>query len=107
MAAYDLYGFEGLTLEAVRNCVQRALSIELNPHESSYHGGDYYRQGDTDSEHFILQKNRDIFDDLPIEAEFSHHSILLYVNRTDRSDAISRLLLNSCEHVSLLRHEVL
>ena len=43
MNSYLLYGFSKGKLENLRKMVESALEITLNPHESIYHGGDYYR----------------------------------------------------------------
>lgn len=42
---HDLYGIQVDDLEQARVQVEAALGVSLRPHESSYHGGDYFRLG--------------------------------------------------------------
>ena len=104
MNSYLLYGFSKGKLENLRKMVESALEITLNPHESIYHGGDYYRLNDIGAEHFILQRNLELENELA-EDEFPDHSILLYVNETQRADNLHMMLINNIPEITLLRRE--
>jgi len=103
MNIYDLYGFRIEDLETVRATVENALSIKFIAHESSYRGGDYYRFGKIGEEEFTLQRNFNPIDKEWIEEEFQGFPILLYVDKTNRSEKIERLLAARIAEFSLLR----
>ncbi len=104
MAYYDLYEIQAKTLEEARETVEKALEIVFSVHESSYHGGKYYRLNDIDQENFILQNNYDPFENEWFEDEFKEAKSLLYVNKTDRKEEI-KCKLKACAF--LLRSEKL
>lgn len=107
MAYFDLYEIRAKSLERARKAVESALEINLYEHESSYHGGIYYRLNDVGQEHFILQKNFDPFEDDWFEIDFKDAQILLYVNMTERSKEIQQLLNSACLSIVSLRSEQL
>ncbi|MDX2247314.1 MAG: hypothetical protein SF052_11080 [Bacteroidia bacterium] len=92
MIRYDLFGFKESDLEKVKSEIETQLEILFTSHESMYKGGIYYRLGDILSENFELQKNIDLLDGEPLEDEFKDFPILLFVNRTIRSEEIVELL---------------
>lgn len=106
MKTYDLYGIRVDDLETARAVVEDALRIKLNPHESSYHCGDYYRVGDAGAEHIVLQRNHDDLEKEWTEEGFKEFPVLLYVNETDRAADIENALARM-PAVSLLRRESL
>lgn len=107
MFSFDLYGFTQNDINTIRILVEKAVGILFEAHNSSYLGGNYYRCGVVDSEHFILQQNLDLVDNEPIEPEYSEFPVLLYVNRTKRPEELTRLITKLCDGVVLLRHEYL
>jgi hypothetical protein len=107
MAHFDLYGVEAASLETARSTVEKALGLTFEAHDSSYHGGTYYAAGSRDTEHFILKLNIDLDDNEPAEAAFPKSAALLYVNDTDRSDAIREALSVHADVFAPLRLEVL
>ena len=54
-----IVGFRDLTLEGARELVEARLGITMVPHDSSFHGGDYYAFRGSRDEKFILQVNFD------------------------------------------------
>lgn len=98
-----MYGFFGLDLEGARALVERALKVQLSPHDSVYRGGDYYRLKDGDAELF-LQRNYDCLDDGLAEAEFPEVRVLLYIDGKQHAEEISDLLRAQVPEASLLRH---
>jgi hypothetical protein len=104
MKSFDLYGQRcGVDLESAHRSAEKALDFRFIAHESSYHGGDYYRFGDVGTEHFVLKRNYDGFEKEWAESRFKEHSILLYVNESQRAAALERLLTS--EGFELLRRE--
>ena len=51
---YDLFGLDVPSLEEGRELVESALGLELDPHESGYAGGDYYRFGRSGEENIVM-----------------------------------------------------
>ncbi len=92
MTIFDLYGLQNTTLEGARVAVEAALGAGLVAHESGYHAGAYYRLGRTGSEHFILQRNYDDFEEEWMEPEFKEYPYLLYVNETRRAPELEKRL---------------
>lgn len=92
MATYLLFGVAGDDLHAARLRIERALGIKMELHESDYLCGDYYRSGDSASEHFILQKNFDDVEGEWTEPSCSGFGLLLYANKTDRAALICAAL---------------
>ena len=105
MIYYDLYGFASLDIEQVRKEVEESLSISMVGRQSDYHGL-YYFYGDKTKESLILKNNVDPTDGEPAELKFAQTPVLLYVNRSERSDLIRRLLEEKMAACSRLRHEI-
>jgi hypothetical protein len=100
VSSFDLFGWRSDDLDEVKVRVEEALGLMLEPHESGYLGGLYYRCGDPRGEELVLQRNLEL-EEL-MEDEFPDHLVLLYVSRTQRRDEIkSRIKSVGAE---LLRH---
>jgi hypothetical protein len=99
---FDLYGLRHESIEAARESVERALEVELVPHESSYLG-DYFRGGDMDGEDLILQGNFDAREQDWVEPTHRDVPFLLYVNNPSASEA-TRARLEAEPKISRLRH---
>lgn len=104
MLSNDLYGLIDKDLEAARRLIEQVLGIRFEGHDSSYLGGVYYRYGAFNAEHFVLHQNLDIVDNEPIEPSYSAYPLLLYVNKTDRSEQIAALVTEMVEGAALLKH---
>lgn len=102
---YDLYGAEKSCLLSARNDVERALGEIFEERDSSYQGGIYYMWGRSDSENFVLKLNIDPLDGDPVEQNYASYKILLYVNATNRSADIEKVISQG-GGFKLLRHEV-
>jgi hypothetical protein len=87
---FDLFGWPDGDIDHVRDAVEKALGIDLEPHESSYWGV-YYRSGLPGVENFELRRNRDAENELT-EPEHSSFHTLLFVNQTDRPGDIAEAL---------------
>lgn len=108
MATYDLYGYLSDCAADLQGALQHSeesLGVKFHAHESSYHGGEYFRFGNSDEEHFLLKWNIDPFDNEPVESSFSGYRILLYVNDTHRSEDLHKRLSQGAGKFVLLRHE--
>ena len=103
---YELYGTAIASLERARSVVEEAVQIRLEPHESGYRCGNYYRFGDVGDEHFILQLNFDEIDGEWTEPEHTEYPLILYVNESERSDQIAEQLGNQSLFKLLRRQEL-
>jgi hypothetical protein len=54
MNSFDLYGWKSGDLGKLKRQIENVIGIELELHESSYHGGDYYLHGKLEEENFSL-----------------------------------------------------
>jgi hypothetical protein len=61
--------------------------------------------GRSDSENFVLKLNIDPLDGDPVEQNYASYKILLYVNATNRSADIEKVISQG-GGFKLLRHEV-
>ncbi|MBC3456574.1 MULTISPECIES: hypothetical protein [Pseudomonas] len=102
--AYDLYGAKDLGLLSAKVNVERTLGEALEERDSSYQGGVYYMLGGGDAENFVLKLNIDPFDGDAVEENYPDYTVLLYINATDRSFALERIMRQA--GFKLLRHEV-
>src|SRR4051812_25426941 len=94
MKSFDLYGCSHHNdLLAARRALEQALALSFVAHESSYHGGDYYRCGAVGSEHFILKRNHDERENEWAESQLQEYALLLYVNETLRAEDLQMVLL--------------
>lgn|SRR5678815_366455 len=103
---YDLYGVFADDIEDARSLVEQVLGITLQPHESGYRGGLYFRLHDVGKEHFILQRNFDAHEEEWLEPEHTEMPFILYVNETSRSRELQDAL-GAQHHFRLLRHQIL
>jgi hypothetical protein len=103
MKTYELYGIKQGDLESARIAIEKILGIRLIGHESSYHGGNYYRLGDLGNEHFILQWNFDPMENEWTEEKYKEMPILFYINETDRPEELENLMKD--QGFNLLRKE--
>ncbi|MCQ6260174.1 hypothetical protein [Pseudomonas sp. Q11] len=103
MAAYDLYGVKDISIIVAKLNVEELLGVSFEERESAYQGGVYYRFDGEGGEGFVLKENIDPFDGEAVEQLFSEYPVLLYVDKTTRSDEIGDFLnIKFC----LLRHEL-
>jgi hypothetical protein len=107
MKTYDLYGYNGdADIHAARGLVENAIGIQLAAHDSSYHGGEYYRNGLVGSENFILKRNHDPHEDEWTEPQYKSCPLLLYVNATLRPRELEKML-SLAGNFKLLKREEL
>lgn len=90
MHAYDLYG-TSLDLNSAKIFLEKNLSLQFTQRDSSYCGV-YFLTDNCDGENFQIKKNLDLIDGEPVMAEFLNYSVLVFVNHTNRSDEIYKLL---------------
>lgn len=102
----DLYGAEKTCLLSARSDLERALGETFEERDSSYQSGIYYMWGRGDSENFVLKLNIDTFDGGSVEQNCASYKVLLYVNATNRSSDIEKMISQG-SGFKLLRHEVL
>jgi hypothetical protein len=105
MKNYDLYGFTGSDIDAIRTAIETAAKFKFSAHESSYRGGDYYLL-ENGEERLTLQRNLDLMEDEPVEPDFPESKTLLYVEATERPDFFARLVSDQAGG-TLLRSEQL
>jgi len=98
-----LYGFVNTDLEDARGIVEAVTGRRLAPHESFYHGGDYYRLREGDAE-LILQRNYDCLDDDLAESEFPDADVLIYLAGGELAEEIAEKLRSAAPRAKLLRH---
>jgi len=106
MRAYDLYGSKQSNLDFARSIVEKALGVRFTAHESDWRGGEYFRYRREGDESFMLQLNVGD-DDEPAELVFPEYLVLLYIERTTRSDEIRSLLAERAGDFILLKHDEL
>jgi hypothetical protein len=104
MKSYILYGLKGHDLTSAKEVVEHALSINLIEAESSYYGGIYYRLKNIGEQHFVLQKNLELDDELA-EDDFPDYPILLYANEVQEPEDLEKLLFREEKDISLLKKE--
>ncbi len=97
-----LYGFKNLNLEEAKSLLESSLHVKLAPHDSYYHGGDYYLLDEEDVE-LILQLNFDCLDEDLAEPDFPNANVLLYVDGSQRANEIAALLLSHVPEADLLK----
>jgi hypothetical protein len=94
MHIYDTYGLTTKNLEKAKESLENLLDISLQPHESEYMGGLYYRVGLPGRESYVLQKN-DCGEEGWTEEEYQELGAILKVSESIRADLVRELLLNS------------
>ncbi len=106
MKKANLFAIAAADLEQAKFAVESALKVQLNAHESEYHGGEYYR-GECAGVSLVLQENFVEDDGEPTEAEFPLVPLLLYVDGLERDvETIASTLLPSGCVKDLLRSSV-
>jgi hypothetical protein len=105
MANYDLYGLLSTHLCEAKDLLEDLLDIKFEDHESAYQAGNYFKNGKSFEEHFVLKRNLDPFDDEPAEMSFPKHPNLFYVNDSSRSKYLQKILSKKSKIIVLLRHE--
>jgi len=88
MKIFDLYGINVVSLDEAKEAVEGVLKVSLNPHDSSYHCGAYYRLDLPDGGSIILQQNFDEYEDEWTEAGFREMPFLLYVSNHPSPDDV-------------------
>lgn len=102
-----MYGLESENLDELAAFIAIALGVQLEFRSSDFLG-DYYKYGEKAGENIKFQRNYYEGEDAWQEPEFRGYPILLYVNRTQRAEEVSRLLLGALEsHIKLLRRKVI
>ena len=104
MKSYILYGLKSHDLVSAKKSVEYALGVNLIEAESSYHGGTYYRLKNIGEEHFVLQRNLELDDELA-EDDFPDYPILLYANEARKPEDLQKLLFSEVKGISLLKKE--
>jgi len=97
-----LYGFAELNLSTAKEIVENALGILLEPHESGYRGGAYYRWTENGTE-IILQRNFDCLDNDLAEPEFPTATILMYLDGKQSVKTLSERIESHACRVERLR----
>ncbi|MFT5037275.1 MAG: hypothetical protein ACI9VM_000854 [Candidatus Azotimanducaceae bacterium] len=107
LITYDLYGIQSSSLDQARKILETTLELNFKAHESSYHGGDYYRIDHASKELFILQKNFDEFTKEWNQQEHCDYPYLLFVTEeTTRAEKVAGQL-NPIDNIVLLSHKEL
>ena len=105
MAIYDLYGIDAESIIEARALIESMLSMSFEERDSSFHRGPYFAAGRTGTENFEIKINLDPYEDVPNEEAYPDANFLLYVNNTERSQALTEIFSKSNGSVKLLRHE--
>ena len=112
MNTSDTYGFVHDDLESACEAIQQALGVQMEAHESSYLGGDYYSgQLPSGAAKLQLRHNVDLLydertdppDERYAEPEFATSPILLYVTGHDSLDVVRTSLERHVAGISFLR----
>lgn len=103
MKNYDIYGQRDSDLKKALSAIQQALSIRFEAHQSYYRGGEYYKFSSHDGENFILQKNFNSIEAEWTERDFEEMGVILYVNETERSEKLEKLLTETIPEIKLLK----
>lgn len=102
---YDLYGLVGTDVEEIKPRIERALGIELEPHDSFFIG-EYYLGRLIDKESLTLRNNTDPLDGEPVETAFPETSVLIYIDLTNRAEEIKQSLMTCIPEIKHLRRKV-
>jgi hypothetical protein len=79
------FGINSTNLELAARTIGTALKLDFRPHESDFHGGDYYR-AETEYGTVLLQRNLDVLDDEPFEPDWPAERLIFYFDGPDSSD---------------------
>jgi hypothetical protein len=100
MSTEDLYGLRTDDLEAARVVAERVLGVTLEPRNSSYYGGDYYRKRSDNADDVILQINNDGEADGWAEPDYREFGVLLRVFSPADGDRYKKAL--TCPHCGFI-----
>jgi hypothetical protein len=108
MSTEDLYGMKTDDLEEARILVEKTLAIELEPHNSSYHGGDYYSKKMENRDEILLQMNNDNDGEEGSWAneDYKDFGILLQVYSPEHGDDYKKALSSKCSKFILLERSL-
>lgn len=105
MKKVDVYSLPAADIDDARQWIEEAFVLQIEPHESDYHGGAYYRFTDRDSG-LVLQENFLDDDGERAERKFPDATILLYVNAEAAQAAeYAKRLKAKVQSVVLLRSD--
>ncbi|SDM40864.1 hypothetical protein SAMN04488074_12133 [Lentzea albidocapillata subsp. violacea] len=101
----ETFGTSALSMEVLRQRLERVLSVRFQPHDSSYFGGDYYRCEAAPEEEMILFRN-DVPDEEGevVQPQNAQYSVLFEVMSTSRGDEL-RAALSAIPELTLIRQE--
>jgi hypothetical protein len=92
MNIYDTFGFRLDDLRAIQEGFKNLTGIVLEPHYSTYKGGEYYFKGSMGNESYILQKNF-CNEEGWTEDNYQEFLSLLYISNAPEIDRLRSLLL--------------
>jgi len=106
MSMENLFSVSATDLAQARNLIESCMATKLIPHESEYHGGEYFRGHDADVK-LLLQENFVEDDGEPTETSFPLARLLLYVDGAENDvKNIGSILLSSGCAEKLLRSNI-
>jgi len=106
MSTEDLYGFKDGDLEAARILVEKTLGIELDPRNSSYHGGDYYSKKLESRDEIVLQVNNDGEEGGWADEDYKDFGVLLRLYSPEHGDEYKKVLASSDSGFVLLERSL-
>src|SRR5689334_5043423 len=98
---YTVFGFSTTDLEQVRSVLEQALGIHMTPHDSIF-WGDYYLWEGNEEDEIQLVLNEEPLDGGPIESDFPHLGVLLYLNLGSATHASTYPLISSLSDIELI-----
>ncbi len=103
MSTQDLYGFSTTKLDPLREQIEKALGLQMELHESSYRGGDYYQQKLPGDGSLILQRNYDPIEKEWAEPEYQQAGALLHVYSPNGGDVLKTALMQGVREIRHLQ----
>jgi len=73
------FGIDSIDLDNAASAIRRALQLEFRPHESDFNGGPYCRAETTEGV-ITIQRNLDVLDNEPFEANWPSDRLVLYMD---------------------------
>jgi hypothetical protein len=97
MSTEDLYGFNAGDLETARTLVEKALGVEFDLRNSSYHGGDYYSKQLDNKDEILVQTNNDNDgqEGSWADEDYKNFGILLRVYSPEHGDEYKSILTSN------------
>jgi len=92
---FDLYGSRDRSLDEVASTLSHLIGTPLELHDSSYRGGDYYRNALGEPAEIIVQRNAEDEEGILTEPDHPGHQVIVYVTAPD--DALARRLAKSTD----------